>query len=154
MKSIIFWDVMPCSLLSCNRRFGGTYRLRLQGLCLPPAYLLVLAEIISSTLKMEAICSSETSVATQQTTRRHISEDDTLHNHHCQKTSNPTCSCLTIRIQPQCARGRRHTDSDLRYTGIGMNACGYRGTEIAVLTRRSWIQQPQLKIGKLILRVI
>jgi hypothetical protein len=50
---------------------------------LPPAYLLVFAEIISSTLKMEAICSSETSVATQQTTRRHIPEDDTLHNHRC-----------------------------------------------------------------------
>jgi hypothetical protein len=45
---------------------------------LPPAYLLVLAEIISSTLKMEAISSSETSVATQQTTRHHIPEDDTL----------------------------------------------------------------------------
>jgi hypothetical protein len=30
---------------------------------------------------MEAICSSETSVATQQTTWRHIPEDDTLHNH-------------------------------------------------------------------------
>jgi hypothetical protein len=45
---------------------------------LPPAYLLVLAEIISSTLKMEAMCSSETSVATQQTTWRHIPEDDTL----------------------------------------------------------------------------
>jgi hypothetical protein len=28
MKSIIFWDVTPCSLLSCNRRFGGTYRLQ------------------------------------------------------------------------------------------------------------------------------
>jgi hypothetical protein len=46
-----------------------------------PAYLLVLAEIISSTLKMEAICSSETSVATQEATRRHIPEDDTLHNY-------------------------------------------------------------------------
>jgi hypothetical protein len=46
--------------------------------CLPPAYLLVLAEIISSTLKMEAISYSETSVATQQATRRHIPEDDTL----------------------------------------------------------------------------
>jgi hypothetical protein len=41
--------------------------------------LLVLAKIIFSTLKMEAICSSETSVATHQTTRRHIAEDDTLH---------------------------------------------------------------------------
>jgi hypothetical protein len=31
MKSIIFWDMTPCSPLSCNRRFGGTYRLHLQG---------------------------------------------------------------------------------------------------------------------------
>jgi hypothetical protein len=31
MKSIIFWDVTPCSLLRCNRRFGETYRLYLQG---------------------------------------------------------------------------------------------------------------------------
>jgi hypothetical protein len=31
LKSIIFWDVTPCSLLRCNRRFGGTYRLHLQG---------------------------------------------------------------------------------------------------------------------------
>jgi hypothetical protein len=31
MNSIIFWDMTPCSLLSCNRRFGGTYRLHIQG---------------------------------------------------------------------------------------------------------------------------
>jgi hypothetical protein len=31
MKSIIFWNMTPCSLLSCNRRFRGTYRLQLQG---------------------------------------------------------------------------------------------------------------------------
>jgi hypothetical protein len=31
MKSIIFWEMMPCSPLSCNRRFGGTYRLHFQG---------------------------------------------------------------------------------------------------------------------------
>jgi hypothetical protein len=31
MKSITFWDMTPCSLLSANRRFGGTYRLHLQG---------------------------------------------------------------------------------------------------------------------------
>jgi hypothetical protein len=37
----------------------------------------------SSTLKMEALCSSETSVATQRTTRRHIPEDDTLQNSSC-----------------------------------------------------------------------
>jgi hypothetical protein len=27
MKSIIFWDMTPCSPLSFNRRFGGKYRL-------------------------------------------------------------------------------------------------------------------------------
>jgi hypothetical protein len=26
MKSITFWDMTPCSSLSFNRRFGGTYR--------------------------------------------------------------------------------------------------------------------------------
>jgi hypothetical protein len=30
-KSIIFRDVTPCSLFSCNRRFEGTYRIPLQG---------------------------------------------------------------------------------------------------------------------------
>jgi hypothetical protein len=33
---------------------------------------------------MEAMCSSETSVETQQTKRRHFPEDDTLHNHSCE----------------------------------------------------------------------
>jgi hypothetical protein len=37
----------------------------------------VFAELISSTLKMEVICSSETSVETQRATRRHIPEDVT-----------------------------------------------------------------------------
>jgi hypothetical protein len=31
MNSIIFWDMTPCSPLSFNRRFGGTYLLKLQG---------------------------------------------------------------------------------------------------------------------------
>jgi hypothetical protein len=43
-----------------------------------------LLKLFSSTLKMEAICSSETSFATQQTTRRHFPEDNTLHNHRCE----------------------------------------------------------------------
>jgi hypothetical protein len=37
------------------------------------------AEPISSTLKMKAKCSSETSVETQRTAQRHIPEDDILH---------------------------------------------------------------------------
>jgi hypothetical protein len=31
MKSTIFWDITPCSPLSVNRRFEGTYRHHLQG---------------------------------------------------------------------------------------------------------------------------
>jgi hypothetical protein len=31
IKSTIFWDRTPCSPLKVNRRFGGTYRLYLQG---------------------------------------------------------------------------------------------------------------------------
>jgi hypothetical protein len=82
MKSIIFWDMAPRSPLSVNRRFGGTYRLHLQGLrykfSKKPA---------SKHMKMETICSSETSVDTQRSTWRHIPEDDTL-------------SCLYLRDYP------------------------------------------------------
>jgi hypothetical protein len=31
MKSTILWDITQYSQLSVNRRFGGTYRLHLQG---------------------------------------------------------------------------------------------------------------------------
>jgi hypothetical protein len=69
---------------------------------------------------MEAICSSEdggdmfpeASVATQQTTWRHIPEDDTLHNHRCEnlksyisillfvKIRNLNCTCLWKILYP------------------------------------------------------
>jgi hypothetical protein len=92
-KSTIFWDIMPCSLLKVNRRFGRTYRLHLQGrrirqareeLCLPYAFTVLSCSAYSSTLKMEAICSSETSVGFQRTTWRYIPEDSTLHIHRCE----------------------------------------------------------------------
>jgi hypothetical protein len=85
LKSSVFWDITLCSPLKVNRRFGGIYRLNsksapskklawnsYQACRIWPACLLVFAELISSTLKMEAICSSEMSVETRRTTRRHI----------------------------------------------------------------------------------
>jgi hypothetical protein len=58
------------------------------------------AEPISSILKMEAICSSETSAETQRTTRRHTPEDYTLHNHGCEnlKSYNQNFLCLSCAL--------------------------------------------------------
>jgi hypothetical protein len=40
--------------------------------------------VLIASLKMEAICSSKTSVDFQRTTWRYIPEDSTLHNHPCE----------------------------------------------------------------------
>jgi hypothetical protein len=56
----------------------------------------LLAELISSTLKMEEICSSETSVETQRTTRRYISEDGTLHNHRSENLKSYVLNPIVI----------------------------------------------------------
>jgi hypothetical protein len=58
-----------------------------------------LAELISSTLKMEAICSFEMPVDTQRTSRRHIPEDDTLHNHRCENLKSYICSYFFICVK-------------------------------------------------------
>jgi hypothetical protein len=55
----------PCSALGGIRRFGGTYRLHLQGRRIVPQ-------------------SSEQASGTQRTTRRHIPEENTLQNHRCE----------------------------------------------------------------------
>jgi hypothetical protein len=108
MKNAVFWDVAPC--ISCvKRRFGGTYRLHLQGrkirvrgtnvcrwLQTPseePEYL--------STLKMETIRSSETSVHTTST-RCPIPEDGILHYRHCTHFFiNIALDQLLPPVQPQ-----------------------------------------------------
>jgi hypothetical protein len=69
-KNAVFWDVAPCSFC-VNRRLGGTDRLRLQGRRISDR---------GSSLKMQAISSSETSVHTRPTWR-HIPEDGILHSH-------------------------------------------------------------------------
>jgi hypothetical protein len=97
-KSTLFWDITPCILLKVIRRFGGTYRLYLQGRTISRARnqresrwqaeraSRLRCSAYSSTLKMEAICSSETSIDFQRTARRYIPEDSTLRV----RTSNPT----------------------------------------------------------------
>jgi hypothetical protein len=55
MKSSIFWDITPCIPLKVDWRFGGTSHSSL-------AWYLLQADscLVYSTLKMEAMCSSET----------------------------------------------------------------------------------------------
>jgi hypothetical protein len=88
MKNTIFWDITSCSPLKVNWNFGGIFRLNFQGReislarnqresrpCLPPTLTLVCCSAYSSTLKIEAKCSSELSIDFQRTTRRYIQED-------------------------------------------------------------------------------
>jgi hypothetical protein len=71
IENSVFCDITPCSLLKVNRRFGGTCRLYLlQSYRLAACFMLVSCSAYSSTLKMEATCSSETSVDFRRTTRR------------------------------------------------------------------------------------
>jgi hypothetical protein len=69
MKSTIFWDITPCDPLSTDVSEEGACHLISSWFP---------AQLIFSTLMMEAICFSETSVDFQRTTRRHIPENGTL----------------------------------------------------------------------------
>jgi hypothetical protein len=81
--------ITPCRPLKVSRHFEGTYRLHLQGRKISrarnqhestfsPAFTLISCSAYSSTLKIEAICSSETSFDFQGTTQRYIPDDRSL----------------------------------------------------------------------------
>jgi hypothetical protein len=75
MKSAVFWIVAPCSTERVGR-FGGTYRLNLQGRrANSPCHLILVSYLSStSTLQMEAIFSAETS-GSVRIIRRYNPED-------------------------------------------------------------------------------
>jgi hypothetical protein len=88
MKSYVFWDATPCSTVEVDRRFKGTYRIYLQSRKVSQSkkptlifacFTLVSSLACSSTMKVGAICPSETWVDLHQATRRYIPEDRTLH---------------------------------------------------------------------------
>jgi hypothetical protein len=76
----LFWDITPCCPLKVNRRSKGTC-LRFQGWSsrkqslFASWFMMVSCLAYSSTLKIEALCSSVTSVYIQQTTRHYVAED-------------------------------------------------------------------------------
>jgi hypothetical protein len=85
MKNAVFRGVASCRFI-INRRLGGTCRLHLQvrrNNASEEKYYrltLYLGRIIFSSLKLEAICSSETLVYNKPT-RHHIQRDVILHSH-------------------------------------------------------------------------
>jgi hypothetical protein len=94
---------MPCSLLRCNRRFGGTYSLHLQG----------------RRQNFQQEPASKQVVASQQTTRRHIPEDDTLHIHRCENLKSYSRELVSLKLSTtwtereslcgQCCGGLRNS---------------------------------------------
>jgi hypothetical protein len=107
LKNAVFWDMAPCRFC-VNRRFGGTYRDRGSSMSRmqPPAQAgSSIADF--STLEMEAIRSSETSVHTKSTWR-HFPEDSILHSHRSENLksynsyiilNNFLIRCLTSSIE-------------------------------------------------------
>jgi hypothetical protein len=97
----IFWDITPCSPLKINRRFrknisppssgSKNKSSKISASKLAPAFTLVSCS--ASTLKTEAICSSETSVNFQRTTWHYI--PSTLHNRRYEKLRS-YISCLAF----------------------------------------------------------
>jgi hypothetical protein len=67
----VLWDITLCSQLKFNRRFGDAYRLYIEGgrvnqARIPTCFRMVSCLAYFSTVKIEATCSSETSVDTQR----------------------------------------------------------------------------------------
>jgi hypothetical protein len=108
MKSLIFWDITPCSPFKVNRRFGGTCRLA-------PASRLVSSSAYSSTLKTEATCSSETSVDFQRTIQRYIPEDKLFISRVILDRSLPSVSRLWLGT----SRSHKQVRELWRYIRVG-----------------------------------
>jgi hypothetical protein len=67
--------------LKINGSFEGVGRLHIQ---FATCFTLASSLAYSSTLKLEAMCSTETSVDFQRTPQCYMIEDRTLHNHFCE----------------------------------------------------------------------
>jgi hypothetical protein len=90
VNSSIFWDVTSCSLVKVSRRFGEhRFILRVEEWAkqaeVVACFMLVSCLTSSSTLRMEAIFSSVTSVDFHRNTRCYIPENGVLQNRRCEK---------------------------------------------------------------------
>jgi hypothetical protein len=63
------------------------------------AFMLISYVAYSSTLKMEAMCSSKMSVYFEWTTQQYIPEDRILHNHQCENLKSYNYNSVTKVIE-------------------------------------------------------
>jgi hypothetical protein len=96
LKSIIFWDMTPCSPLSFNWRLGGTYRFHFQGR--RNKFRKKKNNSKQAGGKQRRYV-SETSVETQRITRRHTPEDDIFHNHRCENLKSHIWKFGLVTVQ-------------------------------------------------------
>jgi hypothetical protein len=79
MRSAVFWNVTPCSRVEVYRRFRWTSCLHLWGRSISQVYVLVVAWLAYSSILMEVVRSSETSMNLCRTTQCPIPGDGNLH---------------------------------------------------------------------------
>jgi hypothetical protein len=91
-------------------------------------YMLVSCLPYSATLKIEAICSSETSVDFQRTAWRYTPEDSTLHCLRCEVFISGSGNCLFRRFRPFFAFETIHNNVRLRINAAREAAHGKNGS--------------------------
>jgi hypothetical protein len=125
MQSAIFWDVIPDGPIEFRRRFGGTYCLHLQSRRVNQAtketggnrqssafFWLVPLLAYYSTLMMQVVRSSETSLNFYRTIRRQTPEYSILlhayvSKHPADSSEHPVGSCVERRLWEDESRQQR-----------------------------------------------
>jgi hypothetical protein len=109
VRSLVFWDVAPCSHVEVDRRLRGVYGLDNQGFI---------------ALMIEAVRTSETSVHFNVTTWRYIPENSELHI--CRR-EDLKCHCITVSLNlsqshawQDCTVRERHNDTTFNILRIDL----------------------------------
>jgi hypothetical protein len=132
-----------CHLLGYNAVWFVEYQPTSQRNISPPSsacHLLsrwFLAQLIFWTLKMEAICSFETSIDTQRTTRRYILEYGTLHYHLCENLKSYIPS-ISLELTAKAACSVHH----IKRLAIPEWRSSWRNVRFGVLTAVLWDMRP------------
>jgi hypothetical protein len=99
MRRSVSWDITLCSPLKVNQRFGGLCRLHPQCEAGSNQSYIWFLSWLFLTQKIEATCSSETSVDFQRTTRRYIPDHRTFQLYETSRQCKHTFSyCVAAQL--------------------------------------------------------